>query len=318
MEPPECTAVTVAIYRGRSEPVKALNWSQDGRFLFIAEAGEKLHIWKAVQPQPVSSHVFPVPVAQVRAIQALAWSSDGQFLATAGLDNAMLFWRMPEHRNWWQSLTGSLGFRSSREFHHLSPVHALSWSPDGSMIASAEESGRVHVWDARLHEELLVYQGHKEGAKDIAWSPDGLCIASTGLDHTVQVRDSVDGEKLWHWYANRQTIITALAWSPDGRYLACGANNGTVHVWDMFQERQAYVCTKHKRAVNAVAWSPDGQRIASASSDHTVQVWSALNGKAMFSYCSHEQQVLTVAWSPDGQHLASADVDTMVHIWKTV
>lgn len=307
--------VTVSIYRGHSEPVRALSWSRDGHFL--ATAGERLHIWNAFQPLSTSPHVLSVPGAHVKLIQDLEWSPDGRFLATASLNHSMVLWNISGSMNWWRSLAIYFAFHR-HEFQHRSHVNALSWSPDGYMIAVAEEDGRIHVWDARLHEELLVYQGHTDGVEDIAWSPDGLRIASTGLDHTVRVRDSVDGQSLWRWYANKHTVVYTVAWSPDGRYLACGANDGRVHIWDILQERQAYIYTRHKQAVNAVAWSPDGQRIASASSDHTVQVWGALDGKGAFSYRSHEYQVLAVAWAPDGQHLASAGVDTTVHIWKTV
>jgi eukaryotic-like serine/threonine-protein kinase len=311
--------VTVSMYRGHSAPVRALAWSRDGRYIASCGENRELYVWRAtLQPQVPTPWQFLTTVNRTEVVRNLAWSPDGRTFATANESHTVRLWNLSSRPRWWEVLAVYLGFHSHNYHRHLSAVNALSWSPDGCMIASGEETGAVHVWDARQREQLLVYQGHSNIVEDVVWSPDGLRIASTSLDHTVRVWDSVNGENIWRWRANRHTVAHALAWSPDGRYLACGANDGNVHIWDILQERRVYVYNRHKKAVNAVAWSPDGQRVASASNDQTVHVWDALDGKGAFTYHSHEDRVLTVEWSPDGQHLASAGVDTSVHVWKAI
>ena len=43
---------------------------------------------------------------------------------------------------------------------HTSGVYSVSWSPDGSRIASASGDGTVRVWSARTGDELLRLEGH--------------------------------------------------------------------------------------------------------------------------------------------------------------
>ncbi len=305
--------VTVAIYRGHAAAVNALAWSPDARAIASCADDRVIAVWDAFQP--TVSHVLPL---SVRPANELAWAPDGQVLATAGDDRTVLLWRLNAQPRWWQKLGFSLGFRISTYRGHTTPVNALSWSPDGHMIVSAEEKSAIQVWDARLRKQVLLYQRHSNVVEDVAWSPDGLRIASSSLDHSVRVWDADHGKDLWRWRAKGGSIVHTLAWSPDARYLACGASNGSVHIWDILHQSQVYIYQSHKDGVSSVAWSPDGQRIASASFDGTVHLWSALDGKEAFVYRGHEDSVLTVVWSPDGQHLASAGRDDLVHVWKTV
>jgi|SRR5579875_541631 dipeptidyl aminopeptidase/acylaminoacyl peptidase len=240
-------------------------------------------------------------------------------LAAASDDHIVRLWNVDSHPYWWRMLEFSLGFRTYSYGLHESSVKALCWSPDGDMIASAEERNAIHIWDARTREPILIYRGHSDNIEDVAWSPDRLRIASSSLDHTTRIWSSVDGRNLWHWRPKSGAIVHALAWSPDARYLAGGTSDGKVHVWDTLYDRQVYIYRGHKGAVSCVAWSPDGQRLASASFDGTVHLWRVLDGKDPFIYSHYEKaSLLTVAWSPDGQHLASAGLDAEVHVWKAV
>jgi eukaryotic-like serine/threonine-protein kinase len=66
-------------------------------------------------------------------------------------------------------------------------VHAVAWSPDGTLIASGSDDHTVQVWDASTGARLLLYQGHTASVAAVAWSPDGKLIASGSADSTVQV-----------------------------------------------------------------------------------------------------------------------------------
>ena len=304
--------VTVYLYRGHASPVYSLAWAPDGTTVASCDEDCMVVLWDAFRRSRV--HVLPVRAGQ---INDLAWAPDGQTLAVARDDRTVWLWRLNAHPRWWHMLALALDFRTNVYRDHTTPVNALSWSPDGSRIASAETKSAIHIWDAHTKELLLLYQGHSDGIEDVAWSPDGLRIASSSVDHSVQVWSASLAKRIWRWRA-RNALAHAISWSPDARYLACGMSNHQVHVWDILQERQAYIYQGHRAAVNSVAWSPDGRRVASASADGTVHLWRALDGKEAFIYRSHEDKVLTASWSPDGQHIASAGLDGIVHVWKAV
>ncbi len=68
---------------------------------------------------------------------------------------------------------------------------AVGWSPDGRHIASADNTGLVHMWDAVTGAIVFIYRRH--GGKLInrvnvvRWLLDGKHIASASDDGLVQV-----------------------------------------------------------------------------------------------------------------------------------
>jgi WD40 repeat protein len=71
-------------------------------------------------------------------------------------------------------------------------VEAVTWSPDGSRIASTEGYRTVQLWDAGSEQCLFTYTGHADSVyAAVAWSPDGSRIASGSTDGTVQVWQAV-------------------------------------------------------------------------------------------------------------------------------
>ena len=71
--------------------------------------------------------------------------------------------------------------------HHTQVVLALSWSPNGTRIASGSEDETVQVWEAATGKTLLTYRGHARGVDAVAWSPQGSDVASGSEDATAQV-----------------------------------------------------------------------------------------------------------------------------------
>src|SRR5262249_19034600 len=60
---------------------------------------------------------------------------------------------------------------------HSDQVVSVTFSPDGTRIASGSNDRTVKVWDVASAEELRTLQGHRAGAQRVAFSPDGRANA---------------------------------------------------------------------------------------------------------------------------------------------
>ena len=66
-------------------------------------------------------------------------------------------------------------------------TYAVTWSPDGTKIASGGHDTTVHVWDAATGATIHELTGHTEAVEGVAWSPDSSKIVSGGYEGTVRV-----------------------------------------------------------------------------------------------------------------------------------
>jgi WD40 repeat protein len=112
----------------------------------------------------------------------VAYSLDGLRIATAGWDMTVRVWEAATGRE-------ILVLRG-----HTSRVWSVTFSPDGSRIASSayetKKPGEVKVWDAVTGQETLTLKEPTGGVMSVAFSPDGQRIASGGDDGTVKIWDA--------------------------------------------------------------------------------------------------------------------------------
>ena len=166
-------------------------------------------------------------------------------------------------------------------------VYSVSWSPDGTRLATGSEDGTAKVWDAADGRERLTLRGHVGRVYSVSWSPDGTRLATGSEDGTAKVWDAAGGRE--------RLTLRGHAGSGLLRVLVAGrdaAGDGE----SMMARRR---CGTRPTAANgspsggmragsvAVSWSPDGTRLATGSEDGTAKVWDAAGGRELLTLKGH-------------------------------
>lgn len=164
-------------------------YSHDGKTLAIG--GKKgVALMSTADESSYESFVFD---GDKYHIWTLALSPDGKAVAVGGgIDKTaivggkvvpdeeyfLMLWRLETKIGDWK-----LSGKERIELKGLTGLpFSVRFSPDGKLLASADQNRKVRIWDVVAAKELTTLTAHTERVYDVAFSPDGKHLATVGGD----------------------------------------------------------------------------------------------------------------------------------------
>lgn len=246
--------------------ISALAWAPGMRYIAFGYADGSIALWDTKSFSSVLTYQ-----GSIGQVEAIAWSPDGQFIASGGLQESAriclssngaivskyagsaasetrpLSWSpdstrvvfnddSPTTRTFlhvWDVQTGKTLFTFAG-----APMLLASWSPDGRIIATVENDGKVSLWNA----------------------PNGAFIKS----YTSS-------------YSSSSSLLSpaALLWSPDSTYIALDSKGTSLQVWNV-HDTASKLLPVHLDAARASIWLVDG-RIALIDDTKSTQFIAVRN-----------------------------------------
>jgi WD40 repeat protein len=156
---------------------------------------------------------------------------------------------------------------------HAGAVHAIVFSPNGQLLASASKDRSIRVWDVSTGICRSTMVGHTGWISSLGFSSDGSLLASSSADKTIRLWNAATWSHKATLRGHTEIVVT-LAWSQDSLSIVTGSYDGTVKLWDAEKELCYATLEGHTdRPVRAVAISPDNQLVAFTSTDHKIRLW---------------------------------------------
>ncbi len=232
------------------------------------------------------------------------------------------------------------------------PIRSLAFSPDGLILATYGDDGRVHTWSGEGGAAFEVFPSqNRAGFQHAARASTGgeESAATAGAGRTPDLLCFLDAQTVLALSGSQQVVawdlnpawkfervigtgdvdsplsdrVNAVRFSPDGQTLATGGGeptrSGEIKLWNAADGKFLRAFENvHSDAVLSLDFSPDGKYLASSSADRFVRVVDLATGKVAKAFEGHTSYVLGVAWKSDSRTLASAGADNVIKVWNFV
>jgi len=319
---------------GHTAPVRALAITPDSRYV-ISAAGATFDF----STHPSSDNTLkvwdlkrevgrPIQAGHSGRVNDIVITQNGRHAVTAagmptswgkGSDNTLKVWDL------------STGEELSTLVGHTGAVKAVEVTPDGHYAVSADNSGKLIVWDLENRELLDTRVGSIYGEVTImVLTPDGRYVITAEGDweptDPCDTWEDISDCSLKVWdLENRKSKpisifeghhgqVSALAITPDGRRAVSAALDKTLIVWDIASGMQQYIFTGHSEAISAVTVTPNGRYVISeANRDNTSSVWDLEKGAELLTMLPYGH---VVAIAPDSKRVISVSVSGTLTVWE--
>ena len=187
---------------------------------------------------------------------------------------------------------------------HTNGVASVSFSPDGTMLASGAYDETIKLWDVATRTNIATFEGHGGWVSSVSFSPDGTMLASGSADETIKLWDVATRTNITTLFGHGGWV-SSVVFSPDSTMLASGSGDKMVKLWDVVTKENIATFEGHTDWVSSIAFSSDGTTLASGSGDKTVKLWDMMTRTNIATLSGHTDWVSSVAFSSDGITLAS-------------
>jgi len=256
----------------------------------------------ALRQATLAHRATKVVAAHDGLIFGVAPSPDGALAATAGGDRTVRVWRVASGR------------RVAEIRGHRQEVRAVSFSADGTRIASADHGGEIAVARANGGARRVVTRlkggdfassldfGAADGALAIGTAEGRVAIVRPG---DGSVRDLAPGHA---------GPVFSVRFDADGRRVVSAAGDGFARVWDVSGGPPLELPHGTGQLVLAADFSPDGATVATVDLAGFLRTWDAHSGRRTMKVRLGNNPLASVSFSEDGRRVVTGGADGMIHV----
>ncbi|KAG2739634.1 WD40 repeat-like protein [Suillus brevipes Sb2] len=190
----------------------------------------------------------------------------------------------------------------------------MALSPNGEIVASGCNDGKVILWDIETKKVISKWTGHSHVVQALCWSADGERVASGSWDGTARVWDVKRGKNILTIKTGHKWV-RAVTYSPDSSKLATGGRDeNAVKIWDA-KTGELLNTLKQVYGVRSLAWTSDGNKLISGSHS-LIRIFDTATWQQIAVLEGYRGYVYGISLSLNNRLLASASEDKTARLWN--
>ena len=189
----------------------------------------------------------------------------GKCIVSAGRDKTLRCWDAERGDELWRKEALSVG--------------SVAISPDGTQVASTDQTGRLYLWNAKNGKPIQTLNtGEKVWGFQTEYSRNGKYLV--GGSRRIRVFETESGKTVRTVDVHKKNRASAAAISNDGSLLATAIPGLGVKVWRIADGKILHQLPT-PRSIGALSFSNDGSLLCGAQYSGKCHVWNTKSGAAM-------------------------------------
>ena len=292
-------ALLLDVYLGWATPAEHQSYvrlSSDGARLFLVNSVGRLEVRELSNWRLIDTLMLPD-----RCCATAAWSPNERQVAVVKDQTATVL-EFPSGRTTFVATSPT-------------PISALRYSPDGSLLAVGSADSCARLWDTASGTMRLELKNVCGTTLAFAFSSDSHYLLTGGDHRRLVLWNLATGAEIFA-SENFKGRIVSVAFSPDDTRFVTASRDRHVTIWDTHTGTPlVFLGGSTAPNVNTVAFNPDGTLVSTGDVFGSTEIWDSATGRLLSTY-TRGLEVSGVEFSRDRSRLLVWDPERVM-LWET-
>ncbi len=206
---------------------------------------------------------------------------------------------------------------------HPGGVYGVSFSPDGTMIASGGVDKKIIIWNQVGKMLFSPSEGHKETIWSVRFSPNSQFVASASIDDTIKIW-SKKGELIQILKGHKGNVYD-VSFSKNSDRIYSSSRDGNIIIWDVKTGRSLETF-KNPNSLNKSEYDILGLDLEplknhvvvyTGNKDYELTLWDLKNksNKGIKTIGKTQSLIMSARFNRNGNMIISCDNKGNIKIW---
>jgi len=197
---------------------------------------------------------------------------------------------------------------------HQNMISSLTFSLNGTMIASSSSDGTARLWNLTTGKckEFV----NDDGCRSVAINSDNNIIAIGQLNGTIQLLNVETGQNIHTLIGHTDRVLTRKS-SLDNSKIISGSEDGTMRLWNVKTGELLHYMVGHTGGVTCAIFNSQSSRIVTGCKDKILRIWSVTTGELIQKITGHRGSISAVSFDTNDMRIVSSDIYGSIHLWNS-